>query len=181
MTLENPNNRGPVGKSRGGRAKGVRNKDKTELRVLCQEAVHEFTSLRRAEIAQQYRDGWRVWQGVWTSPQRVVEVIKDSVNTLHDDLGEDIPPVLLDSLQPEMAEFDPVVEMSVMASNYGNAVELRLQANANAAQYLRPKLKTVEMLDDPRNLAMMEEKNDLAAKMVGLLKVMADSKRDAAE
>lgn len=144
------NSRKPSGGSRGGRAKGTPNKNKTELRVLTQEAVHEFTMMKRQEIAEAYR--------------------KQHNKT--------IPPLLLDSLQPEIQEYDPVVALSVIAADYSQKIEIRRQANADAAQFLRPKLKSIELVDDPRNQELQDQKNQLASRMVDILEAMAKAKKE---
>lgn len=160
------NNRGPSGGSRGGRARGVPNKDKTELRALTQEAVHHFTDLRRKEITERWAQGWRISPLGWVLPEEGDRVV-----------GELIPPHILDSAQPLIEEYDPVVELSIMAADYRNEVSLRRQANADAAQYLRPKLKSIELLEDPESLELQQQKNDLAGRMVDILDAMAQAKR----
>ncbi len=143
--------RKPSGGSRGGRARGTPNRDKTALRSMTQEAVLHFTDMKRAEISAKYRE----------------------------EHGENIPPAHLDALQPLIEEYDPVVELSLVAADYSNKVEIRRQANADAAQFLRPKLKSIELVDDPRNQELMDEKNRLAARMVDILDAMAQAKREA--
>lgn len=159
------NSRKPSGGSRGGRAKGTPNKDKTALRAMTQEAVHQFTEMKRTEIIQKYADGWR-WSPLgWVLPEEPV-------------IGETISPALLDTLQPLVEEYDPVVELSLIAVNYENKPELRRQANADAAAFLRPKLKSIELIDDPRNQELQAQKNELAGKMVDILEAMSKAKSE---
>lgn len=126
---------------------------KTELRALVQESVLEFTSLRRDEISREYKK----------------------------EHGKKISPALLDEKQPLITEYDPVVQLSLMGSDYSQKVELRRQANADAAQYLRPKLKSIEVLEDPASLALQEEKNKLAEKLFMLMNAAAEGKRSSAK
>lgn len=149
MSGAGSNNRGPSGESRGGRAKGVPNRDKTELRAMTQEAVLEFTSLRRDHIARNYR----------------IEHNKD------------ITEEELDMMQPLIEEWDPVVSLALIGTDYRNKVEIRRQANADAAQYLRPKLKSIELLEDPESQALNEEKVALAGRLVDILVAMEAAKR----
>lgn len=157
------------GGSRGGRARGTPNKDKTELRAKTQEAALRFTELKRMEIKSKWQEGWRLSPLGWMLPDEQSRV-----------LGEDIPPALLDSIQPLVEEYEPVVELAIIAVNYENDAKLRCQANAEAAQYLRPKLKSIELLEDPDSLAMQAEKQVLAEKLVSILEAMAAAKRESA-
>ena len=82
----------------------------------------------------------------------------------------------LDMLQPVVEEYDPVVELSLIAADRRHDPSLRRQANADAAQYLRPKLKSVEMMTDPRLLEQNSQKMQLADKMLDILEAMAAAK-----
>lgn len=143
--------------------------DKVELRALTQEAVLHFTSMKRETIAERWRRGERLSaNGMWYVPEG------ENLVT-----GVDIPPAILDAIQPAIEEYDPVVELAIIATDYANEPNLRRQANANAAEFLRPKLKSIELIDDPRNQEILEEKNRLASSLVGILDAMARAKRES--
>lgn len=128
-------------------------RDRVGLRAMAQDSVHHFTMLRRDEISAQFfaEHGYR------------------------------IDPADLDRLQPLVEEFDPVVELSIIAIDRRNDVSIRRQALSDAAQYLRPKLSAVAMLDDPENLASASEKYELAKKLVGLMGAVASAKKTVGE
>lgn len=88
----------------------------------------------------------------------------------------DMTPRELDALQPEIQEYDPVVQLALMGSDYSRDPALRRQANADAAQYLRPKLKSVEMLGDPRLVESQKERDALAHRLVDVMDIMAKAK-----
>jgi len=128
-------------------------RDRVGLRAMAQDSVHHFTMLRRDEISAQFfaENGYR------------------------------IDPADLDRLQPLVEEFDPVVELSIIAIDRRNDVSIRRQALSDAAQYLRPKLSAVAMLEDPESLASASEKYELAKKLVGLMGVVASAKKTVGE
>lgn len=131
-------------------------RDKAELRAAMQDSVFEFTTLRRTKIAAQLRLEYPTW-----TDEQVAERVDD--------------------LQPEYPEYDPVVELAVMGADHRNTPELRRQANAEAAQYVRPKLKSIEFTADPASLEEREARKELAGRLVGLLNAAASAKRDTAE
>jgi len=85
--------------------------------------------------------------------------------------------ILLDESQPAYAEYDPVVAMSMLAVDHSNPVELRLRAHSEVAQYVRPKLKSIEMTVDPASEEEVAVRRELAARLVGLLEVAAGAKQ----
>lgn len=128
-------------------------RDRVGLRAMAQDSVHHFTMLRRDEISAQF----------------------------FAENGYQIDPTDLDRLQPLVEEFDPVVELSIIAIDRRNDVSIRRQALSDAAQYLRPKLSAVAMLEDPESLASASEKYELAKKLVGLMGVVASAKKTVGE
>lgn len=82
----------------------------------------------------------------------------------------------LDQMQPLIDEYDPVVQLAILGSDHSKEASLRRQANSDAAQYLRPKLKSVEMLGDPRLAESQAQKDELASKLVGVMELMAKAK-----
>lgn len=142
--------------------------ERDELRARIQETVHRFTALAREEIARKWADGWRVTPVGWVlpAPENIV-------------LGEAIPPGLLEKLQPLMEEYDPVVELALVAADYGNPVELRVRANGDAAKYLRPQLKSIEYTtgEDPEANRTIEHKNELVNSVVAKMNELQRAKR----
>ena len=125
-------------------------RDRIGLRAKVQETVHHFTLLRRQEIYAQFEE------------------------------REGRPPTAeeLDALQPLVEEFDPVVELAIIGADYRNETSLRRQALSDAAQYLRPKLSAVAMLDDPETLSAQAQKQELAKKLVGFMELLSQARRE---
>lgn len=173
--------RPPSGASRGGRARGTPNKDKTELRAMTQEAVLEFTELRREQIRRLWRDeGWRIGS-VMGVAQLVPPPSPGSPGWQAPTIGDEISDEVLDQLQPLIDEYDPVVELSLIAVDNRNDVTTRRQAHAEAAQYLRPKLKSIEILEDPESIELQNKKAEMAERMVDILDAMAQARRGRGE
>jgi hypothetical protein len=124
-------------------------RSKTALRAAAQDAVHHFTSLKRDEIRARYLE----------------------------EHGEPICERMLDQIQPLIEEYDPVVELAIMAADYSNEPSLRRQANSDAAPYLRPKLSAVSIVDSPEAIEHEDQKNQLAANLVGLLEAASRAKK----
>jgi hypothetical protein len=129
-------------------AREASRRDRIGLRAMAQDAVHEFTSLRRDELYRQHVEE----HGVPPTPD------------------------WLDRMQPLVEEFDPVVELSIIAIDRRNDVAVRRQALSDAAQYLRPKLSAVALLDDPDTLAAEASKHELAKRLVGAMELFARAK-----
>lgn len=55
---------------------------------------------------------------------------------------------LLARIQEKCPGYDPVVAMAMIATDAENALELRFQAHKEVAQYVTPKLKSVEHRGD---------------------------------
>jgi hypothetical protein len=90
-----------------------------------------------------------------------------------------------DGLPPEqrqqiVEDYDPVVALALVAVDRKSTIELRVKCNAEVAQYVRPKLKSVEVTADPEALETLEERRMLSEKLVGLLETAALAKKDAA-
>lgn len=126
-------------------------RDRIGLRAMVQEQVHHFTMLRRRELYDEF-------------------VVRE---------GRPPTESEMDRMQPLIEEFDPVVELSLIAADYRNDPAIRRQASSDAAQYLRPKLSAVAMLDDPNRLAQESEKRKLAARLVDLLQLVSVAKTSA--
>ena len=128
-------------------------RDKIELRTQMQESVHRYTTMLRERLLPVLRREHPDW-----SEQQIAE--------------------LLDARQPLYQEYDPVILLGLMSADHSNSPELRRQAAAEAAQYTRPKLKSVEMTVDPGG-AREEERRALAGRLVGLLDAAAEAKRES--
>lgn len=128
-------------------------RDKAELRAQMQESVYEYTRLLRERLLPDLR-------------------------AKHPKASEDELMVLLDEKQPLFVEYDPVVELAIMGADYKNSPELRRQANAEAAQYVRPKLKSIELTVDPSTPEQVERRQQLAGRLRGLLNAAAEARRD---
>jgi hypothetical protein len=128
----------------------VNRRDRIGLRAMCQETVHHFTLLRRRELAEQIEQE----RGYPPTEQE------------------------LDALQPLSEEFDPVVELAIIAVDRRNEVTVRRQALSDAAQYLRPKLSAVAHLEDPSTLVQESKNQELAMRLVQAMEVVARSKTE---
>jgi hypothetical protein len=142
------------GYQRGPGRAGIPNKDKADLRALVQERVHEFTLTRRDQIERELRA---------KNPDMPLAQIMEQV----------------DIQQPLEEEWDPVVALSIMAVDPRNKTDLRRQASSDAAQYVRPKLKTIEHLEDPESLELMRDKQELALRLTDLLAAAVGGKSSA--
>ena len=136
----------------GGRPAGTPSRDRAELRALLQERVHEFTELRqKQDLAELEQQG--------------------------------IPPedaILSGKVQQVVEDYDPVVALAIVAVDRRSTLDQRIKCNAEVAQYVRPKLKSVEMQVDPEALETLEERRQLSAHLVGLLEAAAASKKKEA-
>jgi len=74
-----------------------------------------------------------------------------------------------EELQPIIEEYDPVAQLAMMAADNSNKPDLRRQAHSDASQYLRPKLKTIEHIDDPLTREAEKERFSLAERLGQLL------------
>lgn len=129
-------------------------RDKAELRAAVHEAVHEFTHLRRDKLRAQYKA-----EHPTASEHTILEY--------------------LDEVQPLYEEFDPVVEMSVFASDHRNDSKSRRQAMADVAPYLRPKLKQIEHMESPEQRDLNARKSDLATQLLAVLTASSTGRSSA--
>jgi hypothetical protein len=115
---------------------------------MVQEATHEFTAMRRARIQ--------------------AELLRDNPDIPSDELE-----MRLDELQPEYEEYDPVVCLALAAVDHSNPPLLRIKCHTDVAQYLRPKLKAIEIKRDETQEA---EKRQAISEMVEALGRLAQNK-----
>ena len=134
----------------GGRQPGVPNRDKAELRALIQDRVHEFTIQRRkAEIAELMAGGMSEEEANEAAVQDVIE------------------------------DYDPVAQMAIIAVDMRNKQDVRVKCHDSVAQYVRPKLKSVEVTTDPEALETLAQREALSSRLVGLLEAAASAKQAA--
>lgn len=93
------------------------------------------------------------------------------------DERDGVPP---DQRQVVVDDYDPVVALALVAVDRRSTLENRIRCNAEVAQYVRPKLKSVEVTADPEALETLEERRELSARLVGLLEAAARTKKDGA-
>ena len=132
------------GERRGGRQAGTGNKDKSELRSIVQDAVHKHTIMLQERLIRDLRE---------QNPDWSLEQARARA----------------EELQPIIEEYDPVAELAMMAADRSNKPDLRRQAHSDASQYLRPKLKTIEHIDDPLTREAEKERFSLAERLGQLL------------
>lgn len=138
---------------------------------MAQEVAFEFTGNKREVLRQRWRNGWRI------DVVGGVDMLTPPAFGSTPDIGEEIPEHVLDLLQPEIAEYDPVIQLVLVGVDYNNSIETRLRANGLAAEYMHPKLKSIELLDDGDTKELMDERNELAGRLVHVLEAMAADRR----
>lgn len=94
------------------------------------------------------------------------------------DERDGVPPA---SLQEIVEDYDPVVALALTAVDRRVSLENRIRCNSEVAQYVRPKLKSVEVTADPEALETLEERRRLSERLVGLLEAAAAAKKQGAE
>jgi hypothetical protein len=90
------------------------------------------------------------------------------------DEKEGIPP---DQRQQIVEEYDPVVALALVAVDRRTTLADRIKCNSEVAQYLRPKLKSIEHGVDPDSLETLAERTMLSERLVGILEHRAAAKR----
>ena len=132
------------------RAAGTPNRDKAELRALIQERVLEHTTkLRKVEVAELMASGMTEEEANAAARQEIIE------------------------------DYDPVAQMAMVAVDMKVKLDVRVKCDAEVAQYVRPKLKSVEVTADPEALETLAERQALSHQLVGLLTAAAAAKKAA--
>ena len=141
---------------------GKPNKDKIELRARVQEAVLEFTRLRQPESVKE---------------REAAQAEYDKIVKQNDVLvAQGQPPQPLPEVPPAQEieeEYDPVVALALAAVDVRNTVNIRVRCHSEAAQYLRPKLKSIEVKEDP---TAIKNKQEAVTSMITLLDQLAEKK-----
>lgn len=94
------------------------------------------------------------------------------------DLAQDIPP---EQAQQILEDYDPVVALALVAVDRRTTLDQQIRCNSEIAQYVRPKLKSVEVQADPEALESLQQRQELSAKLVGLLDLMASAKKNSVD
>ena len=90
------------------------------------------------------------------------------------DLDAGLPPA---DAQEIIEDYDPVVHMSLIAVDRREKREIQLRAATEVAQYVRPKLKSVEVTTDPEALETLAERQELSSRLVSLLELAAEGRQ----
>lgn len=86
------------------------------------------------------------------------------------DIENGIPP---EQAQQIVDEYDPVVALAMLSVDRNSTLDQRIKCSAEVAQYVRPKLKSVEVKTDPEALESLAQRQELSARLVGLLEAAA--------
>ncbi len=90
------------------------------------------------------------------------------------DIDDGVPP---EQRQEIVEDYDPVVALALVSVDRRTTLSDRIRCNAEVAQYVRPKLKSVEVTADPEALETLEERRQLSERLVGLLQAAATAKK----
>jgi hypothetical protein len=88
---------------------------------------------------------------------------------------DNVPP---DQRQQIIEEYDPVVALALVAVDRRTSLGDKIKCNAEVAQYVRPKLKSIEHGVDPDTLETIEERTRLSEEIVDALEELAEIKRE---
>ena len=133
---------------RPGRAPGQPNMDKIELRALIQERVQEFTQLRQEEDIRR--------------------------------LPPDMPleeAMAAGMIQQVEEEYDPVVALALVAVDRRSSLDQQIRCHAEVAQYVRAKLKSIEVKADASTIEELEQRREKTDKLMAMLDQMAKDKK----
>lgn len=87
-----------------------------------------------------------------------------------EDAEKGLPP---DQRQQVIEEYDPVVAMALVAVDRSTPLDTRVRCNAEVAQYVRPKLKSVEMTTDDATLSALSQKTETTEMIMNVLTKLA--------
>lgn len=93
------------------------------------------------------------------------------------DIEQGTPP---DQAQEIIEDYDPVVALALVAVDRRSTLDQRIRCNGEVAQYVRAKLKSVEMTVDPDTAETLSQRQELSAQIVGALVNAASSKKTEA-
>jgi hypothetical protein len=79
--------------------------------------------------------------------------------------------------QEIVEDYDPVVHMAMVAVDRREKRDIQIRCAAEVAQYVRPKLKSVEVTTDPEALETLAERQQLSSRLVALLEMAAEGKQ----
>lgn len=90
------------------------------------------------------------------------------------DIEDGVPP---EQAQEIVEDYDPVVALALVAVDRRSTLENRIRCNAEVAQYVRAKLKSVEVTADPEAMETLEQRRELSERLVSLLEMAAKGKK----
>lgn len=79
--------------------------------------------------------------------------------------------------QQVIEDYDPVVHMAMVAVDRREKREIQIRCATEVAQYVRPKLKSVEVTTDPEAMETLQERQQLSSRLVALLELAAEGKQ----
>lgn len=127
---------------------GRPSRDLAELRAKMQDTVREFTLLQRAKMR--------------------VQLLAENPTA-----SEDALTAQLDDMCPVEDDFDPVVALAIIGVDRRNSAEVRARALSASAEFVRPKLKSVEVVSEAATPEEELERRALFARLVGALETGA--------
>ena len=90
------------------------------------------------------------------------------------DEADGVPP---EQRQQIIEDYDPVVSLALVAVDRRTTLADRIKCHGEVAQYVRPKLKSIEHAVDPDTAETIAERTQLSERLVGLLEQKAAKKR----
>lgn len=81
--------------------------------------------------------------------------------------------------QQIIEDYDPVVHMATIAADRREKREIQVRCATEVAQYVRPKLKSVEITTDPEAMETLQERQQLSDRLVSLLELAASGKKSS--
>jgi len=91
-------------------------------------------------------------------------------------IADGVPP---EQAQEHIEEYDPVIALALVAVDQRSTLEQRIKCNSEVAQYVRPKLKSVEYSGsavDPDEARLRQEQGE---SFISLLNKLAGDKKSA--
>lgn len=76
-----------------------------------------------------------------------------------------------------MDDYDPVVALALVAVDRRTTLDQRIRCNSEVAQYVRPKLKSVEMSLEPDTAETLAQREQLSSQLIGILTSSASARK----
>ena len=90
------------------------------------------------------------------------------------DAEQGIPP---QDAQQIVDDYDPVVALALVAVDRRTTLDQRIRCNSEVAQYVRPKLKSVEMSLEPDTAETLAQREQLSSQLIGILTSSASARK----